>query len=67
MDQVQVIEEKTKSQSKSSLWHKISSCRLAASHIGEIAKRQLKIDAAVEIANDETIDKQSRLILFYQD
>ena len=61
MDQVQVIEEKTKSQSKSGLWYKIRSCRLTASHVGEIAKRQLKIYAAVETANDEIIVKQTKL------
>ena len=50
---------KTKSQSKSGLWYQIKSC--TASHIGEIAKRQLKIDDAVEIVNDEIIAKERKL------
>ena len=61
MSQVQIIEKKTKAQSKIGLWYKIRSCRVTASHIGKIAKRQLKIDALLEIENEIIVAKQKKL------
>ena len=58
------LNKKTRNQSKPSLWFKIKPCRLTASNIGEIFKRQSKIDAVYQIGNEEIFLKQRKLTAY---